>query len=70
MSMDFDRELEKLAGEILVAYNHAARLRQKDTAELLLEALEELAGEASCCEDTLLDAYARALPRMKTANGQ
>jgi hypothetical protein len=70
MSMDFDRELEKLAGEILVAYNHAARLRQKDTAELLLQALEELASGAFCCEDKLLDAYARALPRTKTATRQ
>lgn len=69
MSGDVNLELERLAGEIFAAYNRATELRQKGAAELLLQALEELAGGASSCEDTLLEAYAQAIPCEQTAGG-
>ena len=69
MRTDVDLELERLAGEIFAAYNRATELRQKVAAELLLQALEELAGGASSCEDALLEAYAQAIPREQTGAG-
>jgi hypothetical protein len=50
MSGESDTEVQALARSLLILYEQALRLRQVDTAENLLCALEELAaGEEDCC---------------------
>ena len=65
--MKSELDLERLAADILAAYTRASELRQKGAAELLLQALEELAGKVCSCEGTLNEAYFQAIPPEKTA---
>lgn len=56
-----DQQDVAFARDLMTLYQRAIDERRLDTAELLLQALEQLAQRARACQDTLDEAYAAIL---------